>query len=204
MVTDTACSKMMSDVAIRSMMLKNPDYGEDLSMLIREQRRREAASERERELSMYRSGSAPPTVEGSLSAVGALFDSSSLGFAKSGGGGNGGGGGRSFMSEEELRADPAYANYYYSNVNLNPRLPPPMVSKEDWRFTQRIGDSNRRNGDSSLFSVQPAGFDGKKENGVRNSVAEWGGNGLIGMPPLGLGNRQKSIAKLIKVRPFIN
>lgn len=203
MVTDTSYSKMMSDVAIRS-MLKNPDYGEDLSMLIREQRRQQQqqqhqeASERERELSMYRSGSAPPTVEGSLSAVGALYDTSTMvsGFGKSGGG-------RGFASEEELRADPAYANYYYSNVNLNPRLPPPLVSKEDWRFTQRLngGIGDRRNGDSSLFSVQPPGFDGKEENGVnsRNSAAEWGGNGLIGMPPLGLGSRQKSIAELIQV-----
>ncbi|KAF7831057.1 pumilio-like protein 1-like isoform X1 [Senna tora] len=203
MVSDTTYSKMMSDVAIRS-MLKNPDYGEDLSMLIREQRRQQQeASERERELSMYRSGSAPPTIEGSLSAVGALFDSSSS-FGKSGGGG----GGRGFASDEELRADPAYADYYYSNVNLNPRLPPPLVSKEDWRFTQRLsggGIGDRRNGDSSLFSVQPPGFDGKEENGVnqRKSAAEWGGNGLIGMPPLGLGSRQKSIAELFQVLFFL-
>ncbi|XP_054797029.1 pumilio homolog 1-like isoform X2 [Prosopis cineraria] len=198
--SDTSYSKMMSDVAIRS-MFKNSDYGEDLSMLIRQQRRQQQhqeASERERELNMYRSGSAPPTVEGSLSAVGALFDTSTMvsGFGK-----GGGEGGRGFTSEEELRADPAYANYYYSNANPNPRLPPPLVSKEDWRFTQRLsgGIGDRRNGDSSLFSVQPPGFDGKEENGVnKRKSAEWGGNGLIGMPPLGLGNRQKSITELIQ------
>ncbi|XP_028776236.1 pumilio homolog 1 isoform X5 [Neltuma alba] len=197
--SDTSYSKMMSGVAIRS-MFQNSDYGEDLSMLIRQQRRQQhqEASERERELNMYRSGSAPPTVEGSLSAVGALFDTSTMvsGFGK------GGGGGRGFTSEEELRADPAYANYYYSNANPNPRLPPPLVSKEDWRFTQRLsgGIGDRRNGDSSLFTVQPPGFDGKDENVVnkRKSAAEWGGNGLIGMPPMGLGSRQRSITELIQ------
>ncbi|KAI4299550.1 hypothetical protein L6164_032997 [Bauhinia variegata] len=207
MVTDT-CSKMMSDVAIRS-MLRNPDYAEDLGILIREQKRQQELSERERELSMLRSGSAPPTIEGSLNAVGGLFDAAEA----SGVGKNGG---RGFMTEEEIRADPAYVNYYYSNVNLNPRLPPPLVSKEDWRFTQRLsggsskvgGIGDRRqvsrgneggNGDSSLFSVQP-GFDGKEDNGIklRKSAAEWGGDGLIGLPAIGLGSRQKSIAELIQ------
>ncbi|KAI4307606.1 hypothetical protein L6164_030778 [Bauhinia variegata] len=199
---------MMSDVAIRS-MIRNPDYAEDLGIMIREQRRQQELSERERELSMLRSGSAPPTIDGSLNAVGGLFDAAAVsGFSKNGR--------RGFMTEEEIRADPAYANYYYSNVNLNPRLPPPMVSKEDWRFTQRLsggsskvgGIGDRRklsrgdeggNGDSSLFSVQP-GFDGKEENGVklRKSAAEWGGDGLIGLPAVGLGSRQKSIAELIQ------
>ena len=116
----------MSDIGMRSMP-GNAEYSEDLGLLIREQRRQEvAASDREKELSIYRSGSAPPTVEGSLSAVGGLF------------GGGGDGSDTGFASEEELRADPAYVNYYYSNVNLNPRLPPPRLSKEDWRFAQRL------------------------------------------------------------------
>ena len=180
--SETSYSKMMPDVTMRS-MFNTPDYGEDLGLLIRQQRRHQQhqeASERERELNMYRSGSAPPTVEGSLSAVGALFG---------GGGGGGGGGGRGlFSSEEELRADPAYANYYYSNANLNPRLPPPLVSKEDWRFSQR------RNGESSLFSMQLPVFEGKEDNGMnhRRSAAEWGGNGLIG-------SRQRSFADILQV-----
>ena len=206
MITDTY-SKMMPDIGMRSMP-GNADYSEDLGVLIREQRRQElAASDREKELSIYRSGSAPPTVEGSLSAVGGLF---------------GGGGDRGFASEEELRADPAYVNYYYSNVNLNPRLPQPLLSKEDWRFSQRlqgggggggsssvggIGDRRKvgRGGDgngSSLFSMQP-GFNGHKdENGAESRKAqgvEWGGDGLIGLPGLGLGSRQKSLAEIIQV-----
>lgn len=187
MVSDSY-GNMMSDVAIRS-MLKNPQYGEELEVLI----------ERERELSRLRSGSAPPTVEGSLTAVGGLFDSpvaAAMGI---------------FGSEEELRADPGYANYYYSNANLNPRLPPPLVSKEDWRFSQRlkglkvggIGDRRRGcdddggDGDRSLFCVQP-GFDGKDE---RKSAVEWGGNGdgLIGLPAMGLGSRQRSYVEVFQV-----
>ncbi|KAJ9684307.1 hypothetical protein PVL29_016676 [Vitis rotundifolia] len=203
---------MMSDIGMRSMP-GNAEYSEDLGLLIREQRRQEvAASDREKELSIYRSGSAPPTVEGSLSAVGGLF------------GGGGGGSDTGFASEEELRADPAYVNYYYSNVNLNPRLPPPLLSKEDWRFAQRlhggggsgggsgsssvggIGDRRKvgRGGDgngSSLFSMQP-GFNGQKdENGAESRKAqgvEWGGDGLIGLPGLGLGSRQKSLAEIIQ------
>ncbi|TQD68895.1 hypothetical protein C1H46_045572 [Malus baccata] len=199
MVTDTY--SMMSDMSMRS--LKSGEYNEDLSMLIREQRRQHEA--REKELNIYRSGSAPPTVEGSLNAVGGLFEASSLsGFMKNDS--------KGFATEEELRADPAYVNYYYSNVNLNPRLPPPLLSKEDWRFAQRlqggggvsaVGDrriGGRSGGEGSLFSVQP-GIGGNEENGVaaRKGAAEWGGDGLIGLPGLGLGSRRKSIAEIIQV-----
>ncbi|RDX64117.1 Pumilio-like 1, partial [Mucuna pruriens] len=192
MVSD-GYTKMMSDVAIRS-MLKNGEYGEDLGVL------------RERELARLRSGSAPPTVEGSLTAVGGLFEGSpaAVGF----------GGGSGFGSEEELRADPNYANYYYSNVNLNPRLPPPLASKEDLRRLRGgskvggIGDRRRvcddggiGGGDGSLFSVHPGGFVRTEEGGLkqRKGGAEWGGeDGLIGLPALGLGSRQRSIAEFFQ------
>lgn len=208
MVTDTY-SKMMSEMSMRSMLKNNSDYSEDLNHLIREQRRQQEVSEREQELNPYRSGSAPPTVEGSLNAVGGLFDESALsGFTKNGS--------KGFASEEELRADPAYLSYYYANVNLNPRLPPPLRSKEDWRFAQQrlqgggvgggsvvggIGDrrkGGRSGAEGSLFSVQP-GIGGKEENGVAGRNGEWGGDGLIGLPGLGLGSRQKSIAEILQV-----
>ncbi|XP_024021576.1 pumilio homolog 2 isoform X2 [Morus notabilis] len=198
MITDSY-SKMISEISMRS-MLKNADYGEDLGMLIREQRRQQESSEREKEVSLYRSGSAPPTVEGSLSAVGGLFDASAAAAALSSFKKNSG---KGFTSEEELRSDPAYVNYYYSNVNLNPRLPPPLISKEDWRFSQRLhggsGGASSPNR-SSLFSVQP-GIGGKGESEVesrKGAVAEWGGDGLIGLPGLGLGSRQKSISEIIQ------
>lgn len=197
MVSDSY-SKMKSDVAIQSMMMKNSDFGEDLGVMRR--RQQQEASERESELARLRSGSAPPTVEGSLTAFGGLF----------------GGGG----SEEELRADPSYANYYYSNANLNPRLPPPLVSKEDWRFAQRlkggIGDRRRlsgrdhdgggNGGERSLFSVQPPGFDGNEDAAaVEGAAAGWGGGDrLIGLPAFGLGRRQRSMADLFQVRVIAN
>ncbi|XP_045828155.1 pumilio homolog 1-like isoform X2 [Trifolium pratense] len=191
--------KMISDVAIRS-MLKN---GEDLSILRRQQM---DENEREREVARLRSGSAPPTIEGSLTSFGGLYGGSPVSY----GGGGGGGGGRGFGSEEEIRADPSYANYYYNNANLNPRLPPPLVSKEDWRVSRMkgglkvggIGDRRRLNGEGgdevvngerSVFSAQSGVFNGKEDG------SEWGGDdGLIGLPALGLGSRQRSIAEIFQ------
>lgn len=179
-------------------------------------RRGEDAGERERELNMFRSGSAPPTIEGSLNAISGLLrgggeaavtvaaipDAETL---------NGHGG---LLSEDELRADPAYLSYYYSHGNLNPRLPPPVLSKEDWRSTQRlkagvvggIGDRRKVSPEETgheptvgrpVFS-QNVGFD--QEEAARNDVggaAEWvdgGGDGLIG---LSLG-RQRSFADILQ------
>ncbi|KAK7261505.1 hypothetical protein RIF29_27819 [Crotalaria pallida] len=208
---------MLSELARRP--LNEGSFGDDLEkeigMLLREQRRQES-DDRERELNVYRSGSAPPTVEGSLSAIGGLF-----------GGGRGGGAtgaiselsgaknGNGFASEEELRSDPAYHKYYYSHVNLNPRLPPPLRSKEDWRFTQRlkdgasvlggIGDRRKVNrtddngGGRALFATPP-GFNSRKhesdmDNEKMRGSAEWGGNGLNGLPDLGLGSKQNRLGE---------
>lgn len=215
MITDSY-PKMMSNVQLRSVLGSNDysdDLGKELGLLLQ---RRQEANDLERELSLYRSGSAPPTVEGSLSAVGGLFgqgpgaDVTHSDFSKNS---------KGLVSEEELRSDPAYINYYYSNVNLNPRLPPPLLSKEDWRFQQRlqggssalggIGDRRKLNrsdegGNSSrsMYSMQ-TGFNVLKEESKRDSRqskagAEWGGDGLIGLPGLGLG-RQKSLAEIIQV-----
>ncbi|KGN47133.1 pumilio homolog 1 [Cucumis sativus] len=187
----------------------------EIGLLLREQRRQEA-DDRERELNLYRSGSAPPTVEGSLSAVGGLVGGiagSANAFAEITGSKNGNG----FVSEEQLRSDPAYLSYYYSNVNLNPRLPPPLISKEDWKSAQRlkganlglggIGDTRRSNVgpdniNRSLFSMPP-GFNARKqatevELDKGRGAAEWGGDGLIGLPGLGLGTKQKSLAEIFQ------
>ncbi|XP_059660783.1 pumilio homolog 2-like isoform X2 [Cornus florida] len=212
---------MLSEMGRRQMVVGD-EYGDELEkeigLLLREQRRQEA-DDGEKELNLYRSGSAPPTVEGSLSAVGGLFNhgggvSDSGAFSEFAGGKSGNG----FMSEEELRSDPAYLSYYYSNVNLNPRLPPPLLSKEDWRFAQRlkgensglggIGDRRKVNSNGSggegisLFS-KPPGFNLKKAEGgceseKVSSSAEWGGDGLIGLPGLGLGGKQKSFAEIFQ------
>ncbi|XP_004507166.1 pumilio homolog 2-like [Cicer arietinum] len=210
---------MLSELGRRPMLSNNEGcFGDELEkeigMLLREQRRQDG-DDHERELNIFRSGSAPPTVEGSLNAVGGLF---------------GGGGAASYsdfpgtkdvngiVSEDELRSDPAYLSYYYSNVNLNPRLPPPLLSKEDWRFQQRLkggtsvvgGIGDRRkgnmtddNGGRSMFSTPP-GFNFRKQdrsevdNEKTRGSAEWGGDGLIGLPGLGLRNKQKSLAEIFE------
>lgn len=177
------------------------------------QQRSQEADDRKLELNICRSGSAPPTLKGSLSAFGTLFEGGG-GTALSGVAANG------FASEEELRSDPSYASYYYSNVNMNPRLPPPLVSKEDWKYAQMLkegvsilgGVGDRRKVNSSrpenvagraLFSPPP-GFNSKKSvNGPELEKAsgstEWSNDGLIGLSGLGLGNKQKSLAEIFQV-----
>ncbi|CAH2057512.1 unnamed protein product [Thlaspi arvense] len=173
---------------------KEGSFGDDLekeiSLLLRE--RRQDTDELEKELNLYRSGSAPPTVEGSQSAVGGLLNHGVGGGAGAFSGFANSKNGNGFTSEEELRSDPAYLSYYYSNVNLNPRLPPPLLSKEDWRFTQRL-----QGGVSAL----KAGSEIESEK--VHSQAEWGGDGLIGLPGLGLGGKQKSLAEIFQSAPFI-
>ncbi|RDY14640.1 Pumilio-like 5, partial [Mucuna pruriens] len=84
-----------------------------------------------------RSGSAPPSMEGSVLAIenvspqqnttqNASFATLTSALQKC-------------ESEEQLRADPAYLAYYSSNVNLNPRLPPPLTSWENHRLGRHIG-----------------------------------------------------------------
>lgn len=213
---------MLSNMGMRQMSGSNDgSYDEDLEaelgLLLHEQHQQEE-SDRERELNLYRSGSAPPTIEGSLTAVGGLFGhvgGNSLADFSGSRSSNG------VLSEEELRSDPAYLSYYHSHVKLNPRLPPPIQSKEDWRFAQRlqagssglggIGDRRKVNRvddgvGSSLFSMPP-GFSSQKEESEVDSrkprsSSEWldsGGDGLIGLSGLGLGGRQKSLADIIQV-----
>ncbi|KAJ0006863.1 hypothetical protein Pint_30795 [Pistacia integerrima] len=83
-----------------------------------------------------RSGSAPPSMEGSFAAIGNLLakQNSGLNLGLRDDLGH-------FESEEQLRSDPAYFAYYCSNVNLNPRLPPPLMSRENRRLVHHIGVS---------------------------------------------------------------
>lgn len=164
---------------------RNGDYNEEVGRLLLRERasEQEMGSDRERELSLLRSGSAPPTVEGSLGA--GYIDG--------------------VVSEEELRSDPAYRSYYYQNVKLNPRLPHPLPSKEG-RLLQRptgnlaIGEGGKMyetggGGGESLFAMQ-LGFGGLEEEKVMQG--KWGGDGLIGFPGLGLGTQQNSIATTVQ------
>lgn len=94
-----------------------------------------------------RSGSAPPSMEGSFLAIENLLPQqnttqnaslTTLGRAL-----------KKCESEEQLRADPAYFAYYSSNVNLNPRLPPPLTSFENRHLGRRIGSFRNNWGSSS-------------------------------------------------------
>nr|AAX58753.1 PUF-domain RNA-binding protein [Physcomitrium patens] len=115
-----------------------------------------------------RSGSAPPSVEGSLAAMGGMFDLPTS--PKGGRSPNLQPGEEDVLNAEDAqRADPRYLVYYYSNINLNPRLPPPLISWNNYRLAQRLqsgmgsggfGDKKklRSMDDSSsrsLFSTQP-------------------------------------------------
>nr|GMC92818.1 pumilio homolog 1-like [Ipomoea batatas]GMC98282.1 pumilio homolog 1-like [Ipomoea batatas] len=185
---------------MRSAMGGSSDFGEELEVLLREQRRQvEEADNREGELSIFRSGSAPPTIKGSPPEA------------------FGGGGDLNGVSEEEMRSNAAYVSYYYSNGNVNPRLPPPLLSKEDWRSAQRLqgggggsgtgshvrlgGIGDRRKVSRVVETSQISmgmGFSGKNLEDGSEAQKDWGGNGLIGLPGLGLGSHQKSIAEIVQ------
>ncbi|KAK4839214.1 hypothetical protein QYF36_020125 [Acer negundo] len=111
-----------------------------------------------------RSGSAPPSMEGSFAAIGNLLakqnsslnsSSSSLSNAL----GN-------HESEEQLRSDPAYFAYYCANVNLNPRLPTPLISRENRRLVRHIGASGSNWRSTSLDDI-----DNGSLNLSRNSLS---------------------------------
>ncbi|XP_075673120.1 pumilio homolog 6, chloroplastic-like [Castanea sativa] len=78
-----------------------------------------------------RSGSAPPSMEGSFLSqqthnLNASLESLSNAF-------------QNFESEEQMRSDPAYVAFYCSNINQNPRLPLPLISSENRRLVRHIG-----------------------------------------------------------------
>jgi pumilio RNA-binding family len=195
------------------------DLERDLQAVLMDQNHASSADE----LSMFRSGSAPPTVEGSRTAIGSLFSAPPAHVNNLGG--------VDMLTEEEMRTHPAYLSYYYSNERLNPRLPPPMVSKEDWRAAQRYqamsgGSGDRRRWPSevgsgnSLFSVQPGARDSggdnvllndrmgtSESNGLaRQQSSEWLGRGTDGLMEFsdvsGIGARRKSFADALQVWKF--
>lgn len=105
---------------------------EDMGLSLKGQR----FHERKSNATPNRSGSAPPSIEGSFAAFENLmfrqhFASDVVNDPE---------------SEEQLRADPSYFAYYWAHVNLNPRLPPPLVSGENrnhFRNVRNTGNSRR-------------------------------------------------------------
>ncbi|CAN4126634.1 unnamed protein product [Withania somnifera] len=167
--------------------------------------------ERGRDLNISRSGSAPPTVEGSLSAVGGLLRNSNLAQSNSNSSSNSGGGGNSSSDilTEQIRSHPAYLAYYYSNFNLNPRLPPPLLSREDWRIAQRVQAGGcafmsknlmEQGGGSSLFAMQP-GFPIQRAEHelikLRKTAARNLSRGTL-ESSTGISTRKKSFADIVQ------
>ncbi|XP_030477659.1 pumilio homolog 6, chloroplastic [Cannabis sativa] len=99
-----------------------------------------------------RSGSAPPSIEGSFLSVSNIFSQQNFQTSESMASLNIDIG--KYESEEQLRADPAYFSYYCSNVNMNPRLPPPLISWENRRLVRHIGSFGNNWG---LTSVDDSG-----------------------------------------------
>ncbi|KAL6497703.1 hypothetical protein OROHE_027028 [Orobanche hederae] len=194
------------------------------SLLLRQQQNRSLILERERDLDINRSGSAPPTVEGALDSAGSLLNHP--GFAKnyesSGNNNSNTSATMTALSEDEIRSHPAYLEYYYSHENLNPRLPPPTLSKENWRAAQRIRavfglgvNLSDNGGSSSLFSMQPGLSVRKSEDDLielrkaalinlsrKNSVESFekrsNSTGSIGGSSSGMGVRRKSFADILQ------
>jgi len=81
-----------------------------------------------------RSGSAPPSMEGSFLSMDNLLSQQTYNLNESLASLN-----SAYESEEQMRADPAYLAYYFSKVNLNPRLPPPLTSSENRRVVRQFG-----------------------------------------------------------------
>ncbi|XP_071725431.1 pumilio homolog 5-like [Rutidosis leptorrhynchoides] len=74
--------------------------------------------EKQRNTGPNRSGSAPPSMEGSFAAIENLMSRHKISANAS-------------PNEEQLRSEPSYHAYYAAHVNLNPRLPPPIISDEN-------------------------------------------------------------------------
>ncbi|KAK2995798.1 hypothetical protein RJ640_026565 [Escallonia rubra] len=106
---------------------------EEMGLLLKGQKFRETRRDKVPD----RSESAPPSMEGSFAAIEKLL--SQQNFTSNASLATGNNSVESCDPEEQYRADPAYLTYYCSNVNLNPRLPPPLISWENRRLVRHIG-----------------------------------------------------------------
>lgn len=166
-----------------------------------------------RDAAPNRSGSAPPSMEGSFTAIKNLIgqQSSSL----EGGFMSLNNAIKNCESEEQLRTDPAYLAYHLANVNLNPRLPRPLISRENRRLAHHVGPfgDNRRLGSfddsssKSFFLSQGVLSTHKEEpedeKSPRQASGEWAEKvtGFLSEQfTTSLGGRHKSLVDLIQVK----
>ncbi|KAL8208647.1 hypothetical protein R6Q57_008059 [Mikania cordata] len=81
--------------------------------------------ENQKNVGANRSGSAPPSMEGSFATIENLMSRHKTVA-------------NATESEEGFRVDPSYFAYYSSHVNLNPRLSPPQISDQNRRFLRNV------------------------------------------------------------------
>lgn len=159
-----------------------------------------------------RSGSAPPSMEGSFSAFGNLVHDqsssqklTSLDIAM-----------QSWQSEEQMRSDPSYFAYYNSNVNLNPRLPPPIISRENRHLAHHFADpgdscqlkSSENSGDGSLHvtrsSLSTHDEEPEDENLPQSTLDGLVQSSASGQHVASFAGQHKSLVDLIQVLKFKN
>lgn len=158
-----------------------------------------------------RSGSAPPSVEGSFAAIRNIIKqnlsvNSSLDDLRNAL--------ENFESEEQMRSDPTYLAYYFSNMNLDVKLPPPIISKENRHLLPHFG-SFRKNWNSTYmddsgnislhFSQGSLSTDKEgREEAVSSmqasdDLAENSAAAMLGMKRISSASRHKSLVDLIQV-----
>lgn len=147
-----------------------------------------------------RSGSAPPSIEGSFAAIRNLLTQqnarmnssiSSLTNTR-----------KNFEYEEQMRSDPAYLAYYRSNVHLNPRLPPPLVSAENRHLLTSQDDSSNRSLHAFRGSLSTHKEETEEDSSFRPTSDNLEQNGCTVMPGknmASLPSRHKSLVDLIQV-----
>lgn len=157
-----------------------------------------------------RSGSAPPSIEGSFAAFGDLINkqplsNSSLTALSSGL--------ESFQSEDLLQAYPLYSTYYHLNSDLNPRLPPPNMSRKSIHLAHHKGVSGNNwrlpsvdgHGSGSMYvpgsslsthEEEPEGD--RSPKGAPDDGAE-SSHIMLGQNALSFSARHKSLVDLIQV-----
>ncbi|KAG6668951.1 pumilio homolog 5-like [Carya illinoinensis] len=160
------------------------------------------------ELSMVpnRSGSAPPSMEGSLASIKNLLmqhnshTNSNLANL-------------SAVPEEQLKFDPAYSACSSSKIKLNPRIPPPPISQENQCLVHQMGFSGNNAGlisvdDScsgplhlSQGSLSPHMEESEDDTSPRpasNNLAESSTALMPGQNSVSLRSRRKSLVDLIQ------
>ncbi|XP_016462945.1 pumilio homolog 5 isoform X2 [Nicotiana tabacum] len=155
-----------------------------------------------------RSGSAPPSMEGSFSAFGNLVHDQSSGRKLSLASLDSAM--QNWQSEEQIRADPSYSAYYSSNINLNPRLPPPIISRENMPLAHHFADlgdscqlnSSDNSGDASLHvsrsSLSTHDEEPEDENLPRSALDDLAQSRASGQHMASFAGQHKSLVDLIQ------